>query len=234
MLRGSSGTTSTDDANSANATTVSYDELVPERDLARGQIHGRLKLLFKQRPDQLDFAVKAKLTTASSYVQGSKQRRTVMVRFVLLPYPAGDGAGAAMDSDYALLRQSLGSAITVDCTGARVVSRRTMGDGVMEVMLRATGTRLATINSTAHDLLSTCTDPPPLTSVHPKWPRVVIALMHCIRLTLAFRIRTSQACKPITRCRRLVLTIAGTRTSTTSTTSTCDTPSGRLPRVDAS
>lgn len=155
----SSGSRRSSDAR-ANTNTLTYDQLEPGTGLPTGRLHGRLKLLFKEKPDELDFAIKVKLAAASDYVQGQKQQRNIMARFVLIPSPSDNAAFPAevtqtMAANYALLRRSLGSPFTVECAGCKVASRRTMGDGTTEVTFRATGSRLITIDGTGHEFLST-------------------------------------------------------------------------------
>lgn len=159
--------------------TLTYDQLEPGTGFPTGQLAGRLKLLYKDKSDEresdlkLDFAIKVKLATSpasADYVQSKQQRRTIMARFVLLPSPSDSPADVAsvLAGNAALLRRSLGSTLAVDCAGAKVASRRTMGDGTTEVMFRATGSRAVTIDGTAHQFLSMSIDLPPLTRRVPK------------------------------------------------------------------
>jgi hypothetical protein len=141
--------------------TLAYDQLTPGTGFPTGQLTGSLKLLYTPKPEEdelhLDFAIKVKLAASSDYVQSKQHRRTIMVRFILLPSPSDDAAlvAQARDANYDLLKRSLGSTLTVDCAGAKVLGRGEMGDRTPVVKIRATGSRVVTVDGIRHEFLST-------------------------------------------------------------------------------
>lgn len=134
--------------------TISYDQLEPGTGFPTGQLSGRLKLLFAPKPEQpsLDFAIKVKLPSSSDYAHS--KRRTIMARFVLLPLPSDTEFETTRARDYERLRRALGAALSVDLRGAKVATRRTMGDGTTEVLFRASGPRGVRIDGVQYDFLS--------------------------------------------------------------------------------
>lgn len=164
------GTAGSSGAGADARNTLTFDQLTEGTGFPTGQLTGSLKLLYAPKPEDdelhLDFAIKVKLAASSDYVQSKQHRRTIMARFVLLPSPTDDPALVAQtrDANYDLLKRSLGSSLTVDCAGAKVVERGAMGDKTPVVKFRATGSRAVTIDGTRHEFLSTFR--PPLTRRH--------------------------------------------------------------------
>lgn len=135
--------------------TITYDQLEPGTGFPTGQLSGRLKLLFAPKPEEepsLDFAIKVKLPSSSDYAHS--KRRTIMARFVLLPLPSDTEFESTRARDYERLRRSLGSTLDVGLRGAKVATRRTMGDGTTEVLFRASGTRAVRIDGVQYEFLS--------------------------------------------------------------------------------
>lgn len=136
---------------------------IPEGDLVPGKIltgwlSGKIKLLFSDVGDhttaRLKFTVQVKMPTRTDYtVPGGTPLQKFMVTIILTAPAIELEKSDTAARDLNALMKDQGRSFSIDCTGAKVVSRAAGEKGTVDVVIELTGPCRAEMNGTERTLL---------------------------------------------------------------------------------